>query len=132
MAGVWRPLFPDPALSEPERPGLRPHRHRPNRLWPWLFEQHQVWVDYYGNEQEIESMSAAYAANVLAFCHLEAGRICLLALERMLERELGRRASDPELASALAAAGEPHAFLEQTPLVRALRRRLEDVPAERG
>ena len=56
--------WPDPAEGPP-RPGLRPHRHPPNRLHVWVFRQQQAWVDYYGNEHEIESMPLDHTRNVI-------------------------------------------------------------------
>src|SRR5579862_9985258 len=59
---------PDPAIHDPNRPGLRPHRHPPNKLHAWVFLQDEVWVDYWGNEQEISLMEPAYAEAVIDFC----------------------------------------------------------------
>jgi hypothetical protein len=73
----WTPR-PDPAEADLQRPGLRPHRHPANRLHGWVFLQHQVWVDYWGNEHEIELMSLDYVDNVIRFCHRQTPRIALL------------------------------------------------------
>lgn len=56
-------------------PGVRPVLHEPDRLWGWVFGQHQVWVDRHGSEHEIDSMPIAYVRNVIAFCQLRAVRI---------------------------------------------------------
>jgi hypothetical protein len=58
---------PDPALLKTPPRGFRPHRHPVNRAHPWVFSQHQVWVDYWGNEHEIESMPLEYVENVITF-----------------------------------------------------------------
>lgn len=79
MSGAWRPR-PDPALVDPGRSGMRPHVHKPNRLWPWVFAQAEVWVDYWGNEHEIAQMASDYIANVIEFCRLRALRIALIVI----------------------------------------------------
>lgn len=85
MPASWTPR-PDPAVHEPGRPGLRPHRHPHDRLYAWVFEQGQVWVDYWGNEHEIESMSADYIASVIRFCERQAACIrWLVGLDMLLE-----------------------------------------------
>lgn len=98
--------------------------HEPNRLWPWVFRQHQVWVDINGSEHEIESMPFDYVENVIGFCLRRAVSIRVLVdpespfaewAEALLEAEEGDRL--------LASHGA--AWLETTPLMRALRRRLE-------
>lgn len=66
-ASRWQPR-PDPAVHDPDRPGLRPHRHPPDALHSWVFVQDEVWIDYWGNEQEIALMAGDYVANVVAFC----------------------------------------------------------------
>jgi hypothetical protein len=76
---IWKPR-PDPALTRPLRVGVRPHLHPPDRLHGWVFLQHQVWVDYWGNEHEVEQMPLSYVANVISFCEGQAERIRLLVL----------------------------------------------------
>lgn len=88
MNEVWRPR-PDPAIHDPVRPGLRPHVHEPNRLWPWVFSQDKVWVDYWGNEHEIALMAGDYIANVIEFCRQRALRIALLVIGAAAGRPLG-------------------------------------------
>lgn len=73
----WKPR-PDPAIHDPDRPGLHPRLHEPNRLWPWVFGQDEVWVDYWGNEHEIKHMASDYLANVIEFCRRQALRIALI------------------------------------------------------
>ena len=128
---VWRPRHPDPALTEPARPGLHAHRFPPDRLHTFVFLQHQVWVDFYGNEVEIESMSRDYAAAVVAFCQMQAARIRrLVVFVRLVDQIVAvcagvypdERVLDECEAATLIAPAE---WLEQTPLIRALRRRLE-------
>jgi hypothetical protein len=104
------------------RRGVRPHMHEPNRLWPWVFQQHQVWVDVHGNEHEIESMSLDYVENVIRFCHRRAFSIYVLVSRSGDDEELFDEESE-ELAFSTAV--DLHAWLEQTPLMRALRRRIE-------
>ncbi len=122
---------PNPALTDPDRPGLRAHRHPPDRLHTWVFGQHQVWVDYWGNEHEIETISLDYAANVIAFCRRQAWRILVIAFLDALEHCItsagsGEAAAQAvcELEALVEADADPVAWLEQTPLLRALRRRL--------
>jgi hypothetical protein len=88
---VWRPR-PDPALTDPQRPGLRLHRHEPDHLYGWVFLQHQVWVDYWGNEHEIELMAGDYVANVIGFCEGQALRIALIVWAEVAYRLLLHRA----------------------------------------
>jgi hypothetical protein len=70
----WIPR-PDPALQAPLPRSIRPHRHHPNKLHGWVFLQNEVWVDYWGNEHEIDSMPRDYVANVVGFCEKRAARI---------------------------------------------------------
>ena len=127
---------PDPALSEPARAGLRVHCHPPDRLHAWVFGQHQVWVDYWGNEHEIETMPLEYVRNVIGFCRRQAWRILVFAFLDALEACITARADEGEANAAVAelealveASSDPGAWLEQTPLLRALRRRLAGVAA---
>ena len=41
----WQPRRPDPALTDPDRPGPRAHRHPQDQLHAWVFAQALVWVD---------------------------------------------------------------------------------------
>jgi hypothetical protein len=113
-------------------PGVRVHMHEPDHMWPWVFRQHQVWVDFHGSEHEIESMTRLYVRNVIAFCRERAEKIRVLVyidwVARALELALngagveGARAAleaEPEIE------GDPEEWLESTPLMLALRRRLE-------
>lgn len=125
---VWRPR-PDPALTDPRQSGLRAHRHPPNRLHAWLFLQHQVWVDYWGNEHEIESMNRGYIANVVGFCRRQADRIRFLVTLELLEQlVLGLPVPAPSLVELLESACDEAAtdldLLDETALLRALHRRL--------
>ncbi len=131
MGDLFEPR-PDPTIEDPQRRGLRPHCHRPNVLHAWVFLQHQVWVDYWGNEHEIESMPVDYVENVIGFCLRQAERIrALVALNaalRALDLVLAgqRKRAQPLLAlaeEARRAQSDVH-WLERTPLFRALRRRL--------
>lgn len=131
----WRPSHPDPALADPPPPGLRSHRHPPNRLHAWVFRQHQVWVDAYGNEWETDALPSGYARAIIAFCQQQAARIRgMVTIERLAEALLFQRDGNYDAADAIAdqiladAAGTPAEFLERTPLFGALRRRLEQQP----
>lgn len=84
---VWTPR-PDPARARPLPPGLRPHRHPPGWLRGWVFLQHQVWVDYWGNEHEIEQMPGDYIANVIGFCEQRAERISVIVAAEIAYRAL--------------------------------------------
>lgn len=126
----WRPQ-PDPAIHDPDRPGLRPHVHEQNRLWPWVFQQGEVWVDYWGNEHEIALMASMYLANVITFCQARSLRIALLVLSGDAAGPLGldevQTSSDTnELGdrprSRVRVAEE---WLETTVLIRAIRAELE-------
>lgn len=125
----WQPR-PDPALDDPQPKGMRAHQHPRNRLSAWVFLQHQVWVDYWGNEHEIESMPADYVGNVIDFCRCRAATIrFLVALSTASEAlelcKAGSLAPARRLFNiSLAAEGDPNEWLETTPLFRALRRRL--------
>ena len=120
---------------------MRPHCHEPNLLHGWVFLQNQVWVDYWGNEHEIELMPLDYVANVIAFCELRAGRIRLIVLAEAAQRlfdavTLGDDGfTDANLAAFADAVGrEPNdlfahetavEWLHTTPLLGALSQRLE-------
>jgi hypothetical protein len=123
--------WPDPAL-EPARPGLRAHRHPPNRLHLWALDQHQVWVDLYGNEHEIESMRLDDVESALArllehACFMHTLRVCdlyLEAIERSLEGDNSgtARLEEAEHLEEL----DPVEWLEGSSLVRALSIRRAD------
>jgi hypothetical protein len=133
---AWTPR-PDPALREPLPPGLRPHRHKPDHLYGWVFLQHQVWVDYWGNEHEIESMASDYVRNVIGFCQQRTERIFVVASCELLyrlglvlagvgappARELIEACFPPDrdLAGVRPQLGD---WLERLPLLQALRQRL--------
>lgn len=102
--------------------GIRPHMHEPNRLWPWVFAQHQIWVDVHGTEHEIESMPLDYVQNVIRFCRRRAVWIYVLAADDRDDEELlDEGADEPTLPDGI----DFNDWLEQTPLMRALRRRLD-------
>ena len=93
-----------------------------------------MWVDYYGNQVEIETISREYAANVIAFCQQQAERIHHLVVFDSLLEQIGRVLAGvrPDASVlddvAAACATDPLDWLEQTPLFRALRRRWERQP----
>lgn len=128
----WRRRYPDPALANPDMPGLRAHCHPPNRLHGWVFVQQTVWVDIWGNEIAIGSMSGEYVRNVLAFARGQAGRIQEivapdLALDRLAAALFDEAASSPHLGSDASTADDlaASAWLDQTPLMQALNRLVE-------
>ena len=136
---TWIPR-PDPALNVPLPVGVRPHCHPPNLLQGWVFLQHQVWIDYWGNEHEIGSMPLDYVANVIDFCEERAGRIRLIAFAEAAKRasaEASRGNQDAganllSFADAISGGSDdPFApetaveWLHTTPLLRALSLRLE-------
>lgn len=83
----WQPR-PDPAVHDSERPGLRPHRHPPGKLHPWVFLQDEIWVDYWGKEEVIALMAGAYVANVIAFCEERAPLIFALVAQESVQLHL--------------------------------------------
>ena len=111
-------------------------RHRPDELAPWVFLQHQVWVDRWGAEHEIESMPLDYVQAVIRFCHAQAHRILtMVAVDPWLQATHSDACmvdSDQPLDWAFEdeTANE---WLERTPLMIALRRREELLapPSER-
>lgn len=120
MNGRWQPQ-PDPCPDGQDRPGIAAHRHPPDRLHYWVFLQDQVWVDYWGNEHQIDRMPRRYALNVIGFCRRQATRIFILAT-----------CADPDEAGeqieALRATRRNTVdWLETTPLMKALRRRASEV-----
>lgn len=124
---AWKPR-PDPALTLPLRPGLRPHCHPPDSLWGWVFVQHQVWVDYWGNEHEIGSMPLDYVANVIGFCEERAERIhTIVTLDALCNVLAALLAGDRDFAwqadQLSLAEEEPLDWLQRTPLLQALARR---------
>ena len=132
----WRPRYPDPALVDPDRPGLRVHRHPQNQLQAWVFRQPvaEWWVDFWGNEHLIRTMSDEHVANVLAFIRERASRIrdmvVLDLLSEQVERlQTGVRPDHRALHDTYTAYDyTPAAWLERTPLFQALTRRLERRP----
>jgi hypothetical protein len=133
MGEFWQPR-PDPAIHDPQRPGMRPHVHEQNRLHPWVFLQGEVWVDYWGNEHAIALMPTDYVANVIEFCLRQAQRIrSLIALEALGDAVgLGLSGDLEEAKQRLGIGFGPESdatrWLEQTPLLRALRERLRAAP----
>lgn len=134
-AQSWQPRHPDPALVDPDRPGLRAHRHPPNRLHGWVFGQHQVWVDFYGNEiatRSTRSMPLDYVANVIAFARGQADRIRELVVLDLLSDQLERlhagKHLDPRALRDASSAYDVDAiaWLERTPLIQELNRRLKE------
>lgn len=123
----WQPR-PDPALLAPHRPGMRAHRHPQNRLRPSVFLQHQIWIDYWGNEHEIESMPLDYIENVIGFCLAQSERIKFLVALELAERVIFDPASarTPETAEFLFERSAEE-WLWTTPLLRALDRRREQL-----
>jgi hypothetical protein len=123
----WQPR-PDPGLSGAPPLGLRPHRHPPNHLHGWVFVQRKVWVDYWGNEHEIESMPLDYVANVIRFCEERAERIhtivsfdalCDVLVDLLVDgTDFARHAKRLSLGEE-----EPLDWLRRTPLLQALERR---------
>jgi hypothetical protein len=97
--------------------------HEPNRLWPWVFLQHQVWVDINGSEHEIEWMSFDYARNVIVFCRRRAVWIYALVMEDELFDDPLEGEPNAKLDNPLSV--DVAAWLEATPLMRALTRRLD-------
>lgn len=120
----WRPC-PDPALLNPNAPGLRAHRHPRNRLQPWVFAQQTVWVDYWGNEFALGSMANDYLRNVLGFVRADAGRIRdFVALDLVIEQLLRVATGTPSDPDAVRPSSayeiDAASWLEQTLLVQAL------------
>ena len=115
--GGWQTRIVDDSRS-------RYRRHPPDQLAPWVFLQHQVWVDQAGAEHEIESMPLAYVRAVIRFCHEQAHRIITIVTIELWRRRwrLGvPMAADPlDWSSSDEDASE---WLERTPVMIALRRR---------
>jgi hypothetical protein len=112
--------------KDTHRRGIRPLLHEPNRLWPWVFRQHQVWVDVNGSEHEIESMPLDYVENVIRFCRRRA--VWIYVLIETEEDNSNTEATDEINETAQRDDGtipiDFVSWLEGTPLMRALRRRL--------
>jgi len=118
------------------RPGIHPRKHPPNRFHGWVVDQHQVWVDFNGNEHEIEQMPTEHVRNVIGFCHEQADRIRAIADQQLIMETLPGAVTLPGAASGwTATVVELHhrhtlpaeRWLDQTPLLLALRRRLDDL-----
>jgi hypothetical protein len=121
----WRPRHPDPALLNPNAPGLRAHRHPPNRLHTWVFAQQTVWVDYWGNELTLTQMAADYLVNVLRFVRGDGDRIrdfvvLDLVIEQLLRVATGTPSDPDAVRPSSAYETDAATWLEQTPLVRTL------------
>lgn len=112
-------------MEEMRRFGIRPLMHEPNRLWPWVFRQHQVWVDINGSEHEIESMPRDYVANVIRFCRRRAVWIYVLVETERYDEEMEELDEEDRRRDVDPLAIDFVGWLEETPLMRALRRRLE-------
>lgn len=125
--------YPDPASTDPDRPGLRPGRHRDGFIYSWVFLQDRLWVDRFGNEHEISKMDLAYVRNVAAFLERRSedvrsilyGESAGRALEQLLDGD-HRGAAKTIAAVCTLAEADPLELLETTALMVALRRRLAD------
>lgn len=101
-------------------------RHPSDQLAPWVFLQHQVWVDQAGVEHEIESMPLDYVQAVISFCHGQAYRIItILTIELWTRRwRLGVLMTDiPDPLDWSPSEEDASGWLERTPVIIALRRR---------
>ena len=110
--------------------GIAPSRHPPGRVLPWVFQQHQIWVDTEGHEQEIEIMPSGIVDDVIRFCEVEAGQInfvCLLAaLSKRIDASVAEQAAPGDaLLDEFPAGPNARKWIEGTPLMHALRRRRE-------
>lgn len=139
-------VWPDPALGPP-RPGVRPHRHPPNRLPVWCLEQESaehdvVLCDSYGNEHVVSHMAPDRVEAAIAYLRLRAPllfglRLADLRMEAIELMLLGLDGSEPllERAERIETLG-PDRSLEATLLMRSLRQRLRvrqrDVPTTGG
>ena len=86
--------------------------HHDSHRWPWIFSQGEVWVDARLREHAIARMPEDYVANVIDFCHeFPPG------FQRRLVEQVGGD-------DGLAGEQDPESWVEQTPLLRALRARL--------
>jgi hypothetical protein len=112
-------------------------RHEPGCLHPWVFGQHQVWVDRDGVEHEIESMPRDYVENVVGFCERNVWRMWWAVASAELLAKLAyitslanadAQQAALELRDLLAryereAAADAREWLQATPLYAALQRR---------
>lgn len=101
-------------------------RHPADELAPWVFLQHQVWVDQSGVEHEIESMDFPYVQAVISFCHGQANRILTIVSIELWRRRwsFGVPMVDvPDPLEWSPSEEDASGWLERTPLMVALRRR---------
>jgi hypothetical protein len=113
-------------------PGVRPRLYEPDVLWGWVFLQHLIWVNIRGDAVEVEWMDLGYVANVVEFCRVRATRIrAIVNAERICTIAELVFTGDFEGGIQLWDEFESErtltdlAWLETTPLMRALRRRLD-------
>ena len=116
------------------RPGVRERVYQPNMIWPWVFRQAEVWVDPYGSEHEIALMPLGELECAIKFCYFEAERIRNLCYVEWIGRGFDLKLNGVRLDLALTlagpkpdTAGDPREWIEATPVLGALRRRLDEL-----
>jgi hypothetical protein len=113
--------------------GIRENLHEEDTIPPWLFNQHQVWVDFFGHEHEIESMPIPHVEKAIAFCEERAERFWQLFLCNAIFGAIGAHLSESPLPNLASFADSqvsdiedvsPEEWLASTPLMRSLKRRI--------
>lgn len=117
--------------NKTQRLGVRKHVYQPNMIWPWVFRQGEVWVDVEGSEHTIHWMPFDEVEQAISFCRRQAERIRGLCYIEWVGRGFEFKLHGVPLDGALALAGvkpdleaDPQDWMEATPLLRALIRRL--------
>lgn len=106
----------------PDRP-FDPHQATPGILDRRVLIQAEVWVDARAVVHRLEDMGDGYRANVAAHLHLHATWMwAAAAFDELLDNPLGVHTAHREAGIPLVGEVDPHAWLESTTLVRALRR----------
>lgn len=115
------------------QPAIGSEQHTPDSIPAWLLDQHQVWVDFFGKEHEIETMPVEHARQAIAFCRERADRLWQLHLCQAIFSAIGAHLLDmppfsswPRIEQIESLDGQsPQEWLEQTPLLLALKRRAD-------
>lgn len=110
-------------LEPDSKPPFDPTQVTPGMLDLRVLHQDAVWVDRFGDVHELAGMGHTYRANVVAHLHA----VCqwmwaTTAVNELLDTPLAVHQLALEAGVPLTGDLDPHAWLESTPLVRALRR----------
>ena len=109
-------------------PPFDPATTPPGNLDRRVLDQTEIWVDRFGDVHRLSDMSDIYRANVVAHLHVCCEWMWTVAsFEEIVTTPVVVHAANRDAGVPLIGDVDPHAWLESTPLVRALRRLSPDI-----